>query len=674
MSVCPPPPTHHFSQRSPYLPNHLPDHLPVHLPAQRWRRAAIFVGALIIAMLFLVWLALGVGAVDRDAQQTLFTTNATLGGRMSIVNQKNGQDLNSPTDNDEIEISGIVLNRPSDPQGQGEWRIRAQSGRIYRVIADEDTEFESALPTINQTVKAKGKVRHRSEGDEILAEKIEVDKEGGDGSGGDEQNELEGILDAEAPAGGSGTWVIRTGAALTISVIANENTRIEEGVPAVGSWITVRGNWQSDTRFLATRIRFEHHEISEVVVRLKDGVDATAWANQHGLVLKQTLLASGNIHLFTTRDDEEESSLAQIVADTENVHWAELNYVGGISEGHGYKTWRWGGTTPDGYVNQDAFAQIDLAPALETMQGNGIVIAILDTGVNQSHTAFSGRLLPGYDMIAEDADPEDEGDGLGWGHGTHIAGIIAQTSPQSKLLPVRVLNSNGRGNTFALAYGIEWAVEQGADVINLSLGADAHSQVLKDVISQAIADGVIVVAAAGNMGNDVPQFPASLPAVISVTAVDANNVKADFANYGAGWVDLAAPGVGITSTIVGAFGSGYASWSGTSMATGFVSGAAALMRQKMPAASVDEISGALTLHAQNLDSSNPTYAGKLGGLLDVAAAMEVTDPVATATPLAPTPTNTGTQPTPTATVTVTPTPITPGTGDAERLFIPIVRR
>lgn len=635
----------------------------------RLRRAITFCGALIIAALLVVGLAMGVGAIDQDTQQTQNATNAALGGYMLLGQQKNAHEETKLSGNDEIEITGIVLSAPGDPQGQGEWRIRARSGHIYPVIADEETEFGVKLPTVEQTVKVKGQIRHRVQGDEILAEKIEVDKQSG-GDGGDAQSQLEGILSEAPPTNGIGTWVIRTGFAVTVSVVADDNTRIDEGVAAVGSWIAVRGHWQADNRFLATRIRFEHHELSEVVVRLKEGVDANTWASHYGLTLKRTLLVSGNIHLFTTRDDEEESSLDEIITDTENVHWAELNFVGGISEGHGYKTWRWGGTAADGYVNQDAFAQIDLLPALETVQGDGIVIAILDTGVNQSHSAFSGRLLPGYDMIAEDADPEDEGDGLGWGHGTHVTGIIARTSPKSKLLPIRVLNTNGRGSTFALAYGIEWAVEQGADVINLSLGADAQSQVLKDVIARAIDQGVIIVAAAGNVGTDAPQFPASLPDVLSVTAVDADNVKADFASYGADWVDLAAPGVGITSTIVGPLGSGYASWSGTSMATGFVSGAAALVRQAMPTASVIEISNALTSHAQSLDDSNPTYAGKLGGLLDVAAAVEATDPVATATPLAPTPTSTETPPMPTA----TPTSLTPTVGEGEELFMPIIRR
>ncbi|HMN30921.1 MAG TPA: S8 family serine peptidase, partial [Caldilineaceae bacterium] len=158
------------------------------------------------------------------------------------------------------------------------------------------------------------------------------------------------------------------------------------------------------------------------------------------------------------------------------------------------------------------------------------------------------------------------------------------------MMPVRVLEPNGRGTTLKLALGIEWAVQNGADVLNISLGTIYYSFLLRDVIRRAEAAGVVVVAAAGNKGQNQIQYPAGYASVIGVTAVDAGNIKASFANFGANWVDLAGPGVGITSTIIGPQGSGYASWSGTSMATPFISGGAALARQKHPSATPAAIS------------------------------------------------------------------------------------
>ena len=256
--------------------------------------------------------------------------------------------------------------------------------------------------------------------------------------------------------------------------------------------------------------------------------------------------------------------------------------------------------------------QVNLAPAQAQYQGNGVIVAILDTGIDLAHPAFQGRLLPGRDMVADGTTPQDECCGVGQGHGTHVAGIVARIAPQSQLLPIRVLDPNGRGNTFVLAYAIEWAAEQGADVINLSLGADFDSTVLSETIASAIAQGIVVVAAAGNNNGAAPQYPAAYPNVLGVTAVAADNTKATFADYGADWVDLAAPGVGITSTIVGPQGSGYAVWSGTSMATPFVAGAAALAREKLPTATAGELGARLSESGLDIDALNPSLCWPIG--------------------------------------------------------------
>ncbi len=555
------------------------------------------------------------------------------------------------------EIKGVVLNAPNHPAGIGDWQVRSQSGRIYRVSADSETRFDPALPASGQLIKAKGEWAATNW---LRAERIEREEDDG------REAEVKGIL-LSAPAGGSGEWLIQTARQLTITLIVNSATRLDDGVPPVGSWLEARGQWQGESRFQANRVRVDDHELNEVVVRLQTGVLSTTVASRYGLTPQATLLASANIYLFGTADDDEEQAAPRLRADPD-VIWAELNFVGGIPQGHGYKTWRWGGEDPSGYTNQSAFAQINLDAALAQEQGAGMIVAVLDTGIDLAHSAFTGRLLAGYDMVADDSEPQDEGDGLGWGHGTHISGIIAKVSPQSQLLPVRVLDSNGRGNTFTLAYAIEWAVQQGADVINLSLGAENDSRVLRDTIARVIAQGVIVVAAAGNLNSSLPQYPASYPHVISVTAVDSAGIKADFANYGVDWIDIAAPGVGITSTMISAQGSGYASWSGTSMATGFVSGAAALVRKQLPLASVAAIEANFAAHAINLDSQNPTYPDQLGGLLDVAASIQS----AGATPTPTVPPGTPPPPSPTSTPIATPTSTLPT--PLQRFYLPLVSR
>jgi subtilisin family serine protease len=327
-------------------------------------------------------------------------------------------------------------------------------------------------------------------------------------------------------------------------------------------------------------------------------------------------------------------------------------------------------------------------------------VAIIDTGADLTHEALRDRFAPAlWDVVADDPTPQDEGPGFAQGHGTHVAGIIARIAPASKLLIVRALDTNGRGSTAKIAYAIDWAVDHGADVINLSLGADFDARILKLAITSAVEQGVVIVAAAGNDNTSTRQYPAAYAQVLSVTAVDAANLKADFANYGSSWVRIAAPGVGITSSIIGPHGSGYASWSGTSMATAFVSGAAALLHQQDPAADVQARNTRLRTHTRDLDGTNPTYVGQLGGLLDVSAALEI-ESVATATPVTlptitptteattpPAPTSSaaatppvlatpdpGTpQPTPTPTATPSPQPTVTGNQDQHYIYLSVVK-
>jgi thermitase len=190
-------------------------------------------------------------------------------------------------------------------------------------------------------------------------------------------------------------------------------------------------------------------------------------------------------------------------------------------------------------------------------------------------------------------------------------GIVHGIAPDATLMPLRVLDSQGRGNTFVLAYAIELAVANGAEVINLSLGADCGSRVLSETVQAAIANGVVIVAAAGNDGRDVGQCPASLPGVLAVAAVTETRQRATWSNYGA-WVSLAAPGEGITSTFPVGVGAetnttpGYAVWSGTSMATPFAAGAAALAVE-YAAVDNEEMTAAemLTLRGDDVTSLNP---------------------------------------------------------------------
>ncbi len=452
----------------------------------------------------------------------------------------------------------------------------------------------------------------------------------------DNKNKVIGYV-WEAPAEGfSGTWqIVEEG--VTMTVVVTPGTRLDSFVagktPQRYDWVEAKGRPQADGTFLARKLRPNRFEPGEVVARLTATATVTDVLNKYAnysLALLDTQLSDARIYRFAIAEDLEEQVVAAAMqADSANFAWAEVNFMSEIPSGptaDPYRTWKWGSDDPRGYISQHAFAQIGL-PAVQTLySGAGVTVAVLDTGIDATHPVFANRLVAGRDLIHFDDTPQDgpepgQPDGIGKGHGTHVSGVIARIAPDSKILPVRILNVDGRGNTFILAYAIEWAALKGADVINMSLGTDCRSKVLEESVIKAQALGVILVAAAGNSNLDAPQCPAGNPGVLGVTAVDENDKKADFANYGADWIDLAAPGVGITSTVPVSGSILYGTWSGTSMATPFAAGAAALLRQHLPDAQPQEIADILTGRGTNLDPFNPDYEGKLGHLLNLDSAV-----------------------------------------------------
>ena len=214
---------------------------------------------------------------------------------------------------------------------------------------------------------------------------------------------------------------------------------------------------------------------------------------------------------------------------------------------------------------------------------SAIVIATLDTGLNGQHPEFAGRIVPGYDFANDDNDPTDD-----HGHGTHAAGIIAASAdngqgtagvcPQCTIMPIKVLDHLNRGSWANVTQGIVYAVDNGASVINLSLGAAVASRSIERAIDYAESNGVLVIAAAGNNDTDQPFYPAAFENVVAVAATDADDGRWRLSNYGE-YIDLAAPGHGIYSTYheLDNYYGGYAFMSGTSMAAPHVAGLAGLL-------------------------------------------------------------------------------------------------
>jgi len=227
------------------------------------------------------------------------------------------------------------------------------------------------------------------------------------------------------------------------------------------------------------------------------------------------------------------------------------------------------------------------------------LVAVIDSGIDLGHPAFAGRLASsGWDFVLDRADAwdvpngiDEDGDGYvdeAFGHGTHVASLITLIDPNALLLPYRVVDADGRGWAFDVARAVVQATLDGADVINLSLSVAPESSSLRSAIEFALFCGVDVYSSAGNTGASDVLFPASLEkqdlpwylkwtaphGVVAVTAVDADDVLADFSASGKD-VDLAAPGVDLYGAMPGGM---WGWWSGTSMSTAVASGSASLVR------------------------------------------------------------------------------------------------
>jgi len=213
--------------------------------------------------------------------------------------------------------------------------------------------------------------------------------------------------------------------------------------------------------------------------------------------------------------------------------------------------------------------------------GAGVQVAVLDTGVDATHPALRGRVAEGLDAATGEPLPVDTDQSQGEVHGTHVAALAVGegvgVAPGAVVRPVRVFSPDYVGD-FRAAQALVWAVDQGAQVINLSFGGSAYSYLLHEAVNYALERLRVVVAAAGNQGSVARFYPAALPGVIAVGAADGQGNPAWFSNRGP-WVGVWAPGVRIYSAFPGG---GYGLLSGTSMAAPIVSGIAALVKSSRP--------------------------------------------------------------------------------------------
>ena len=336
---------------------------------------------------------------------------------------------------------------------------------------------------------------------------------------------------------------------------------------------------------------------SQILVKFREGIPSNV---VNALLLKNRATVADRIGaldvLVLTVPQFQEAKITQALSKSLIVEYAEPNFLAEAlftPNDPYFALNQWGmentGQTIAGQQGT-VDADIDASSAWDVTLGGGVKVAVLDTGVDQDHEDLADKIYLQKNFTTSPS-PDDF-----YGHGTHVAGIIAAVGDNGKgvsggcpsciILNGKVLRDDGAGYYSWIANGITWAADNQAKVINLSLGGSASSRTLQKAVNYAWNKGAVVVAAAGNSGNQSKTYPAAYANAIAVAATNNKDQRAAFSSYGAKWVDVAAPGENIfstfpnhTFTIGTKYGrsQNYDFGSGTSMSTPMTSAAAALI-------------------------------------------------------------------------------------------------
>ncbi|MGV3618256.1 MAG: S8 family peptidase [Fimbriimonas sp.] len=369
-----------------------------------------------------------------------------------------------------------------------------------------------------------------------------------------------------------------------------------------------------------------------LIVRLAPGASAPAIANRYNLKLLDR--TAGNTFALFRAMSEWHADRTQILMATDaRVVWAEDNAGLSAPENLRFSNTmpKKGGSVPavgDRFklvqVNAGYLQQINWTSSIASAPGRTVRVAVLDTGLAQTQTALWSKVVASYNAVepglpAFDFPRQQDSNRNGIrdeavGHGTVVAGLVDVVSPNSKLVIARVADSDGNATAWTIVKGLAFAVAQGSEVANVSLGSLAQIPALSDTMDWCEENGLVVVAAIGNDNVREAAYPGRISKTVCVAGLDATDHKASFSNWD-GKADVAAPAVGLVSQY---WDGELVSWSGTSFAAPLVTGALAEYARRASGRVLPEtLRNALEESVDNIDSLNQPYRKELGGRLNV---------------------------------------------------------
>ncbi|MGV3616205.1 MAG: S8 family peptidase [Fimbriimonas sp.] len=364
-----------------------------------------------------------------------------------------------------------------------------------------------------------------------------------------------------------------------------------------------------------------------IICELATGVSPTAVASQYNVALRDAT-SDGSFAMYEVATPNQANVVANAMSSNSGILGVEIQSAAPApppattNPNKGSTIPVVGDRATLQYENRQLLSLINWKPNLANSSGREVRVAVLDTGLGAANSGLWSKVVASRNfvesgMLAIDRPMATDSNNNGVldeasGHGTMVAGIIDFVAPKTKLIVARVANSDGAAHAWNIVQGIRFAVEQGAEVINLSFGSEERNNTIGRAVAYAERKGVVVVAGIGNSSVSDAFYPAKFPSVIGVSAVGSNGVKAGFSNWSSK-TQAAAPGFSIVSQY---WDGELTQWSGTSFSAAFVSATVADCLRRRSRIDPFWVRLAVAESGSNINNANPNYRNKLGTLLD----------------------------------------------------------